>query len=196
MPARVILWDLMDTLVRDPFFTHVPAFFGCSFEALVPQLLPGTWVDFELGKLQEEDLYARFFRDLRAFDGAGLKRCMYGAYAWIDGVEPLLKELAARDIPMHALSNYPDWYKLVEERLGVSRYVNLSFVSCHTGLRKPAPEAFLNACATLACAPEQCLLVDDREQNCRAARALGLDALQFDGRVDVLRQAFADRGLL
>src|SRR4029077_11036870 len=76
MPARVILWDIMDTLVHDPFFTHMPGFFGHSFEELVPRLRKGTWVDFELGVLDEAAFYERFFRDGSAIDGPGLKRCM------------------------------------------------------------------------------------------------------------------------
>jgi len=196
MRPRVILWDIMDTLVRDPFFTHMPGFFGHSFEDLVARLTPRAWVDFELGTLTELELYARFFRDGSTIDGAGLKQHMAEAYAWVEGIEELLLELKARDVPMHALSNYPLWYQLVEQRLGLSRYVELSFISCHTGLRKPAPEAFLHACKQLAVPPEACLLIDDRAQNCDAARAVGLAAVRFDGSVPSLRQALAQHGFL
>lgn len=196
MPARVILWDIMDTLVHDPFFTHMPGFFGNTFEELVPRLRKGTWVDFELGMLDEAEFYARFFRDGSAIDGPGLKQCMGEAYRWIDGLEALLGELKQRGVPMHALSNYPIWYQLVEQRLGLSRYLELSFISCHTGLRKPAPEAFLGACQRLGHPPEACLLVDDRASNCDAARALGLAAFQFTGDVAALRSALSAAGLL
>ena len=194
-PTRVILWDIMDTLVRDPFFTHMPAFFGHSFQELVARLTPRAWVEFELGQLTEPEFYARFFRDGSAIDGAGLKQHMAEAYRWIEGIESLLGELRQAGLPMHALSNYPLWYQLVEQRLGLSRYVELSFISCHTGLRKPAPEAFLHACTQLALPPEACLLVDDRAQNCAAARAIGMAAIQFEGSVPSLRQALQAHGL-
>ncbi|MET0390212.1 MAG: HAD family phosphatase [Polyangiales bacterium] len=186
----------MDTLVKDPFFTHMPAFFGQSFEALVAALQPGVWVEFELGKVHEEELYTRFFRDGRPIDGPGLKRCVADAYAWIEGVEPVLAELRARGTGMHALSNYPRWYELIEQRLGLSRYLALSFVSCETGLRKPAPEAYLHACQTLGLAPAECLFIDDREQNCRAAHALGLSTFLFQGNTDTLRRELTKHGLL
>ncbi|MEY4575438.1 MAG: hypothetical protein RL701_141 [Pseudomonadota bacterium] len=186
----------MDTLVRDPFFTHMPTFFGHTFEELVARLRPYTWVEFELGRLDELEFYARFFRDGSPIDGPGLKRCMAEAYAWIDGMEPLLRELQARAVPMHALSNYPAWYQVVEERLGLSQYVSLSFISCHTGVRKPAPDAFLQACKHLECAPADCLFIDDREQNCQAARALGLSAFRFEGDVEALRVALVSHRLL
>lgn len=186
----------MDTLVRDPFFTHMPGFFGHSFKDLVARLQPGTWVEFELGKLGESEFFARFFRDGSAIDGPGLKRCMADGYAWIAGIPSLLAELRARDVPMHALSNYPEWYQLVEERLCLSQYLQLSFISCRTGLRKPAPEAFTYACEQLDVPPDGCLLVDDRAQNCDAARKLGLACIQFDGDVQRLRDRLAEYGLL
>ena len=196
MRPRVILWDIMDTLVRDPFFTHMPGFFGHSFEDLVARLTPRAWVEFELGRLSELEFYARFFRDGSAIDGAGLKQHMAEAYVWVEGMEALLGELRERAWPMHALSNYPLWYQLVEQRLGLSRFLELSFISCHTGLRKPAPEAFLHASDQLGVPPEACLLIDDRAQNCDAAREVGLAAVRFDGSVPTLRQALTQYGLL
>lgn len=194
--APIILWDIMDTLVRDPFHTHMPAFFGYSFEALVQRLMPKNWVEFELGELEESAFYERFFRDGTPIDGPGLKRCMAEAYVWIEGVEPLLAELKQRGVRMHALSNYPPWYQLVEQRLGLSRYIELSFISCRTGVRKPASEAFLGPCRALGVEPSQCLFIDDRASNCDAARALGLSALQFRGSSATLRDELAALGVL
>jgi FMN phosphatase YigB (HAD superfamily) len=194
--AEVILWDVMDTLVRDPFFTHMPGFFGHSFDGLVKRLRRGTWVEFELGRLDEAELYAQFFSDGTPIDGPGLKRCMADGYAWMEGIEPLLVELKARNVEMHALSNYPHWYRLVDERLGLSRYIELSFISCHTGLRKPAPEAYQLACKTLGRRPEECLFFDDREQNCEAARAVGMRAFRFQGQVPELRKQLVAAGFL
>lgn len=196
MAVRVILWDLMDTLVRDPFFTHMAPFFGLPFQELLAQKHPTAWRDFELGAIDEAGLFRSFFRDGRAIDGAGLKQAMAEGYAWIEGIEPLLGELHALGVPMHLLSNYPPWYQLCDARLGVTRWVRPSFVSCHTGVRKPDAEAYLGPCRELRVAPADCLFVDDREPNVTAARALGLDALRFDGDVTALRAALQQRGLL
>ncbi len=194
--ASVILWDIMDTLVRDPFFTHMPGFLGLSFDELIAKKHPTAWRDFELGKLHEAELYASFFNDGSVLDGPGLKRCMRDAYAFIEGVEPLLAELKRARVSMHALSNYPRWYELIEERLQLSRYVELSFVSCKTGVRKPSPGAYLGACAALGKQPAECLFIDDREINCQAASALGMPSLRFSGDVAALREELIAHGLL
>src|SRR5689334_8549979 len=146
----------MDTLVSDPFFTHMAGFFGLSFDALLAQKHPSAWGKFELGRMSEEELLRSFFKDGRSFDGAAFKAHVATGYAWLDGMLPLVQELHARGTPMHLLSNYPHWYSMSTEPLGITRYVAATFVSCHTGVRKPDPNAYLGPCRTLGVTPEQC----------------------------------------
>ena len=37
-------------------------------------------------------------------------------------MRPLLESLAERGFELHALSNYPSWYRLVEQKLELSKY--------------------------------------------------------------------------
>ena len=193
--GRVLLLDVLGTLVYEPFFVEVPAFLGLSLEELLAAKHPTAWADFERGAIDERELERRFFRDGRAYDHAGMRACMESAYRFLPGVEQLLADLRAAGVPMHALSNYPDWYLLIERRLKLSRFLQWSFVSCLTGHRKPEPAAFRGALARLGLPPEGALFVDDREENCAAARALGIEALRFEG-ADKLRAQLEQRGLL
>jgi HAD superfamily hydrolase (TIGR01509 family) len=192
---RVLLLDVMETLVHEPFYREVPAFFGTSLEELIEAKHPTAWADFERGEIDEVELEARFFRDGRAYDHAGMRARMEEAYAWIDGMEELLAELKASSVEMHALSNYPDWYLLIERKLKLSRFLHWTFVSCRTGHRKPAPEAYRAAIDGLGVPPEELLFVDDREENCAAARALGIESIRFRG-VGPLREALVGAGVL
>jgi HAD superfamily hydrolase (TIGR01509 family) len=185
----------MDTLVHDPFFDEIPRFFGLTSAQLLPLLRPGAWVQFELDELDEATFIARLFADGRPVDGEGLVAAVRAGYRLLPGVEPLLHELRARAVPMHALSNYPRWYALVESELRLSTWLDRSFVSFHTRLRKPDPAAYLHACATLGVEPSACVFVDDRAVNCAAARELGMDAVRFTDAAS-LRVALAQRGLL
>lgn len=196
MPApRVLLLDVMDTLVHDPFHLEIPRFFGVTLRELLPRLRQGAWVDFELDALSEAEFFARFFADGQPIDGEGLRAAVRAGYRLLPGVEPLLQELREHRVPMHALSNYPRWYTLIEDALGLSTWVQWSFVSCHTRVRKPDPAAYQHACRTLGVEPSACLFVDDRESNCAAAREQGMDAVRFTDAAS-LRVALAGRGLL
>lgn len=190
----ILLLDVMDTLVRDPF-RELPAMWGLSMAELLEAKTPDAWPRFERGELTEADLTTAYFRDGRAFDVEAVKAFLSARYAWLDGVEALLVDLAGRGVDMHALSNYPDWYRLIEARLGLSRYVGWSFVSCATGVRKPDPQAYLGPAAALGVRPSECLFVDDRAGNVRAAEAAGMPAIRFQGAAH-LRAELVARGVL
>ncbi len=177
----VLLLDVMSTLVYDPFRVEMPTFLGLTFDELLAQKHPDAWAEFEAGLIDEDSFYSKFFRDGRALDGPGLKAAMAAHYAWLPGMQTLLARLVESGVPMHVLSNYPPWYEQVEQATGLSRYVPWTFVSCHTGLRKPAAAAFLEPAQQLGVPPDRCLLIDDSPENVHAAAALGMDALLFGG---------------
>lgn len=191
-----LLWDVMDTLVVDPFVTAMPEFLEISFDALLRDKHPTAWIEFETGVLSEDQFAAKFYADGRGIDGRGLIEHMRGHYRYVPGIEELLGELNQRATAMHTLSNYPCWYRVIEEQLSLSRYMPWTFVSCLTGLRKPDPETFTHAARTLGVAPGDCVLIDDRRRNCEGAAAVGMPSVHFTGDVAALRSALIEAGAL
>lgn len=192
--SPVLLFDVMSTLVRDPFHEALPAFFGLSLAELIEAKHPTTWVEFELGAIDEATALSRMFRDGRPVDRAGLVAMLRRTYCWLPGMEALLDELRGAGVEMHVLSNYPVWYRIIEEELVLSRYLPWTFVSCETGVRKPAEEAFVGPARRLARRPAELLLVDDQPANCAAAVQVGLDAIRFRSAAE-LRGELRQRGL-
>lgn len=191
----VVLWDVMSTLVHDPFYVEMPEFFGVSFEALLQSLKPGPWVEFELGERSEDAFLDDFFADGRDFDRAGFVEAVRSAYRWMPGLEKLVAELHDAGRSMHAFSNYPIWYQMIEERLALSRFIAWSFVSCNMRLRKPDAAAYAHVLAELGVDPGQCVFIDDRCSNCEAARQAGIHSILFEG-VDPLRASLRDARVL
>ena len=190
-----LLLDVMDTIVWDPY-RLIPAFFGAEdWPAIMGGRDPTGWVRFEKGLIDEAAFLNSFFADGRDYDQDGLRALLWDNYRWLDGMEALLGELLGAGVPMHALSNYPDWYLAIDERLELSRYLDWTFVSCLTGVRKPDPQAYRGAAETLGCPPAELLFVDDRESNVAAARAEGLHGVRFTG-AEPLRTDLISRGVL
>ena len=88
-------------------------------------------------------------------------------------MELLLKDLQQLGVDIHYFSNYPRWWKLIEQKMGLSRYGKWSFVSAEVGIRKPEKESFLYVADLVGREVGECVLVDDRERNCRAAVEAG-----------------------
>jgi putative hydrolase of the HAD superfamily len=66
--------------------------------------------------------------------------------------------------------------------------------SCQLGVVKPNPELYRHALAKLGTQPEETLFIDDKRPNIEAARALGIQAIQFSS-VERLRQDLIAAGL-
>lgn len=96
---------------------------------------------------------------------------------------------------MHAFSNYPIWYRLIEERLSLSRFLAWTFVSCITGRRKPDPAAYTHVLSELGAPAEHVVFVDDRVGNCEAARQAGIRSVLFEG-VEPLRASLREAGVV
>jgi FMN phosphatase YigB (HAD superfamily) len=191
----IVLWDVMGTLVHDPFFQEMPRFFGMSFDSLLQAKHPDAWVEFELGKRSQEEFLSAFFSDGRGFDWLDFVNAVQRSYRWIPGMKDLLCDLHETGCSMHAFSNYPIWYRLIEDRLELSRFIEWTFVSCLTGLRKPDPRAYRHVLEELAVPAARCLFIDDRAKNCQVAREAGIPSLVFEG-AGSLRSSMQGMGLL
>ncbi|KAF5185032.1 Flavin mononucleotide hydrolase 1, chloroplatic [Thalictrum thalictroides] len=175
----ILLFDVMDTIVRDPFYQDVPAFFRMSMKDLLECKHPTAWIEFEKGLINEMELSQKFFKDNRPLDLEGLKNCMRCGYTYIEGVETLLHSLKQNDYEMHAFTNYPTWYTMIEEKLRISTYLAWSFCSCITGKRKPEADSYLEVLSRLKVDPASCIFIDDRMVNVEAARNAGMIGLLF-----------------
>lgn len=194
--ASILLFDVMNTLVYDPIVEEIPAFFDMSLDQLYDAKHPTAWQQFERGELDPDTFYRIYFPDHpEPIDGQALQRTLYDAYRWLPGIEPLLEDLADRGFDLHAFSNYPVWYRIIEQKLNLSRFLDWTFVSCKTGVRKPDERAYRTVLRQLDVPPTQCLFIDDRRDNCTAARRVGIDAVVFED-ADQLRKQLQDRGIL
>lgn len=195
MKKKILLLDVMSTLVYDPFFLDLPKAFGMSLQELMKNKNRTAWPAFERNEITEQQFFAQYFGEAGPVDGKKMKDCMQSNYRYLEGIEALLEELKRRQIPMYALSNYPHWYKMIEDKLSLSTYLEWEFVSCKTGVRKPDPRAYLYPAEVLGVAPEHCIFVDDMGKNCKAAAAVGMTAIQFEG-AEHLRASLIEQGVL
>jgi FMN phosphatase YigB (HAD superfamily) len=145
---RVVLFDVMDTLVVDPFFTGMhSSVFGCeSLKELFAAKDPQTFIGFESGAITEAECHARYFLDRRPQSGDAVRAHLRANYKWVEGMHELCEELRSAGVRMAICSNYPaPWAALLEETMGLSRYAEWVSVSGRTGYRKPAPQAYTAA---------------------------------------------------
>lgn len=188
---HIVLWDVMGTLVHDPFYVEVPAHFSMTLEELIAQKRPGVWEACERGEMSVEDMERDFFADGRRYDIEGLRASLRSAYRLLPGIAALLDRLREAQVAMHVVSNYTPWYSMIEDAVTLSEWMPWSFVSCELGVRKPDAGFYAAVLERLDVRPQSCVFIDDREQNCAGAEVAGMHAIRFDSAVSVQTQLAA-----
>lgn len=197
MPPKIIIFDLMDTVVVDPFFHVFPQYFQMPLEQLFKLKEEANWPKFEIDEIEEADYFANFFRadtGIKLAQPEQLKAAIFNGYRYIPGMEDLLSYLHNQGYPLWVHSNYSHWFEEVRRRLQLDRYFSGYAVSYQLKFRKPDPRAYHAALALIGYPAEQCLFIDDREANVVAAQQVGLAAHLFTS-VENLRTALASHGI-
>jgi putative hydrolase of the HAD superfamily len=64
-------------------------------------------------------------------------------------------------------------------KFGLRRYFSAFFSSCFMGIRKPDEPIYRTVLSIVQRYPEECLFIDDREENLDVPRKLGMQTIQF-----------------
>jgi putative hydrolase of the HAD superfamily len=89
-------------------------------------------------------------------------------------------ELAEGGTRVGVLSNnVVEWEPYWRAMIDLDGVLSALIDSCKVGVRKPDPEIFALAAEQAGVASGQCLLIDDLDENCAAARQSGWQAVQF-----------------
>jgi putative hydrolase of the HAD superfamily len=106
-----------------------------------------------------------------------------------NGAMRILQELAAsEEVELAMLNNEArelNDYRI--ERFALGLYFDVFLSSCYLGLRKPDTKIFEVALDVLQRDPEEVAFIDDREQNCAAAQALGIHAIRYHDEAQCVR---------
>ncbi|MBE2276301.1 MAG: HAD family phosphatase [Rhodobacteraceae bacterium] len=115
----------------------------------------------------------------------------------IEGTWALMERLRARGHAIHAITNWSaeTWPLGIATHPRLGTAFGVAVVSGQERMVKPDPRIFALLCTRADLAPEDCLFIDDSARNVEAARAAGMDAVQFTT-PQALQTALQERGLL
>ena len=108
----------------------------------------------------------------------------------------ILRSLKQAGVPVYALTNMETWtYPGRRERYDFLGWFDGTLVSGFEGVAKPDRRVFELLFARFGLSPEATLFIDDSPKNVAAARAAGMQAIEFDSPAQ-LRQDLEQAGLL
>lgn len=140
------------------------------------------WQRYSRGVLSREAYWAPILEELGVEPSPRAIRALSAAQRdgwWASLSEPVLAiaRSARRNMRIGLLSN-----SAPEHEAHIPRFAGGFDIVCFShrmGLRKPDPEAYLEAARRLEVAPEGIFFVDDKERNVEAARRVGMHGVRF-----------------
>jgi len=138
-------------------------------------------------------LWPRFADAIAAF-GPRFSETVTGL---LPGMGDIVHALHARGVPLYAITNFSDefWPPFRAREAAIFELFEDVVVSGTERLVKPDPAIYRLALDRFGLAPHEAIFIDDREDNVRAAEALGIAGHHFQGAIP-LRVELERRSLL
>lgn len=209
---KIILFDMMDTLIHEPYFLAIQRLLPEDLDAKTYfQWRDGpAYVAFERGDVGEYEHFRQFYLPdtppelmARFPKPERVKKELLRSLKYIEGIPELLARLKSRgasggtELRLGVASNYSIWYQEMLSRLReIREHMDYLFYSCELAARKPDAVFYERIFAGLQrdfpdLRPADVFFTDDRPENIAAAEALGwtahlmeLDALALGAAVD------------
>jgi putative hydrolase of the HAD superfamily len=97
----------------------------------------------------------------------------------IKEMRDLVKFYKAQGYRVALLSNVQPQHAIFLRENGYYNDFSPVLLSCEIGVDKPDPRAYQILLSEVQVAPENCIFIDDKPENVKAAKALGIDAILF-----------------
>ncbi|MCR5773630.1 MAG: HAD family phosphatase [Lachnospiraceae bacterium] len=182
---RNIVFDIGNVLAdyRLKEFLAVKGFDAeMSKRILKASLMTPYWGQFERAEITEEEALERF-----ASTDPDIREELWRAFSDVKGLLvirdysiPLIKQLKEQGYKVFYLSNYSKKaYDECGESLAFMEYMDGGLVSFKVGKTKPDPEMYRQFLDVYGLEAEECLFIDDTEENVEVAKTLGFKGIVF-----------------
>lgn len=154
-------------------------------------------VAFNSGRIGPEEFYAKMRRTYRlSIPFEEFCNLWCGIFYPMDGMEELVRSLDGK-MKLGLLSDTDPlhWNFVRGAYPWIDRLFKKPTLSYKLGVMKPAPAIYLQAARNVGAEPQNCLYIDDLEDNVLGARAVGMTAVRFES-VPLLQKILADDQLL
>jgi putative hydrolase of the HAD superfamily len=148
----------------------------------------------ERGEMTEHDFLSGLDVRLTPVLGRPSRMLEFPEHYW-EGLKvnpPVLDELAvlkARGYRLALLTNnVREWEPRWRAMFPVDELFEVVVDSAFVGMRKPEPGIYELTCSRLGVAADACVLLDDFDNNCAAARDVGMHAVRFDDNEQALAE--------
>lgn len=193
---KKMVFDMGNVLLT--YNPQVPLDLFCNSEeekdTIRRELFEGPeWVQGDLGNLTCVQKYERIRKRIQKSMHPALKRCVEEWHICmkpVPGAKDFCDYLKGRGYPLYVLSNASDEFYGYFPRFAPLSYFDGIVVSSDIHLIKPDGRIYAYLLERYGLLPQECLFLDDLEQNVIAARQAGMAAEVFLGDFGAIKERY------
>ncbi len=142
------------------------------------------WIMGDEGSITNEERYERVCPRIPERLHRQFKECIEG---WdsclipVPGADEFCQEVRQKGYRLYILSNACNRFRHFFPREFEESYFDGIVVSSEVKLIKPNPQIYQYICRTYNLIPQECLFIDDREENVEGALSMGMKGIVFKG---------------
>ena len=165
-----------------------------EYEKIIPRLRP-IIEKFDKGLVTEEKFWMEFSdamgKDVPEKCREKAKKMYKDKFVFFPEVIELIEKLKSEGFRLSILSNmFPYQAKIIKEMNGCSLFDDL-FFSCERGLKKPDLEFYELVIKEMNVRPQECLFIDDKEENLLLAEKLGMKTVLAKNQEQIVEDVWA-----
>lgn len=184
--VKNIIFDVGQVLVKYDWEGYLDSFgFPKEERRVIAEkvFLSQEWNERDKGLLEEEEYVKKFMESAPQYaeDIREVLKYSYKTISLMDYAETWTSYLKSKGYRLYILSNYCE-YVLAHTRPAMTFLKNMDGIifSCEVGQIKPDQDIYQTLLTRYSLNPEESVFLDDRGENCAAARTLGIHAIQFE----------------
>ncbi|NDJ52804.1 MAG: HAD family phosphatase [Chloroflexi bacterium] len=158
----------------------------------IEQIVHGgvAWRAAQLGEISVTNYHAKIGQQLRLSETETdvLLRDFYAGDVIDRDLTAYIQQIRDRGVPVGLLSNFSLELLDILHGAQLDDLFDQRVISAEIGAMKPDPKAYRAILMKLNAEPNQALFIDDMQANVDAAHSLGMAALQFTPKLDVVEQ--------
>ncbi len=184
MPIKTLIFDVGGVLVWtrwEKFAGPVSRLAGLTPEQVMEKIRVGdAYYPFMRGELDAHEFHLRMMCEFGLKLEADVFFDMWSSVIEPNhDIAPLVEKLAGRyRLSIGSNTDALHWRRGIQVQ-GIHRRFESPILSFEIGCCKPDIEFFEKGLRLLSAAPQECVFMDDREENVEAARSAGIHAIRF-----------------
>jgi len=147
------------------------------------------WRMWRTGEINEDEFFMNFLQELGAKeDKETIRKMFYSIWKPENATFGIAQRLKKR-YKIFALTNQSrEVFGFLREKYGLDKIFEDIFASYNVKFAKPDPRFFEHMLKETGIKPEECVFIDDREENVKVAKKLGMKAIVFKNPEDTEKQ--------